>query len=146
MTPAHSRFRSVRTLAGLGGLTAWLLTLAPTSGLAQDDDDDEEAVAPQVACYTAASQGGLTDDYVATQLCRGARSSAPAKCFLRVQDQGSLTQAQALQLCQFATAEDDPAACYLQARSKSFGDDARLLQLCQPPVTEFLRYCPVPVQ
>ncbi|MFY2560852.1 hypothetical protein ACN469_24820 [Corallococcus terminator] len=144
MKSSSSRFRSVLPLASSGGLGALLLLVAPASGLAQDDD--EAAVAPQVSCYSAASQGGLSDDYVATQLCRGARSDAPAKCFLQVQDEGSLTQAQALQLCQFATNEDDPAACYLQARSKSFGDDSRILQLCQPPVTEFLRYCPVYVQ
>ncbi|NTX08386.1 hypothetical protein [Myxococcus sp. CA040A] len=140
------RFRSFLRHTSSGGLGVVLLLVAPASGLAQDDDDDGEAVAPQVSCYTAASQGGLTDDYAATQLCRGARSNAPAKCFLRVQDEGSLTQAQALQLCQFATTDDDPASCYLQARSKSFGADSRILQLCQPPVTEFLRYCPVYVQ
>ncbi|WP_253997971.1 hypothetical protein [Myxococcus qinghaiensis] len=145
MKSSSLRFRSCLSLASTGGLGALLLLVAPASGHAQDDDDDE-AVAPQVSCYTAASQGGLSDDYVATQLCRGARSNAPAKCFLRVQDEGSLTQGQALQLCQFATDDDDPAACYLQARSKSFGDDSRILQLCQPPVTEFLRYCPVYVQ
>lgn len=145
MTSDSSRFRSVLRYASSSGVVAALLLVAPGRGLAQDDDDDE-AVAPQVSCYAAASQGGLSDDYVATQLCRGARSNAPAKCFLRVQDEGSLTQGQALQLCQFATSDDDPAGCYLQARSRSFSDDSRILQLCQPPVTEFLRYCPVYVQ
>ncbi|MFP2913207.1 hypothetical protein ACLESD_51030 [Pyxidicoccus sp. 3LFB2] len=102
--------------------------------------------APQLTCYRLALESGLTDEYVATQLCRGARSTAPAQCFLRVQDEGSLTQGQALQLCQFATPEDDPAACYLQARSGTFIETWRGVQLCQPPVQELLRYCPRFVQ
>ncbi|AGC44922.1 hypothetical protein MYSTI_03616 [Myxococcus stipitatus DSM 14675] len=143
MTPDNSRRPLFRHLAGLGGLSLLLGPLAPGGAFAQEDEA-KEATAPQVSCYTAATQA--SDDYTATQLCRGARSTAPAECFLRVQKEGSLTQGQALQLCQFATSDDDPASCFLQAQSKSFGDDARLLQLCQPPVTEFLRYCPVYVQ
>jgi hypothetical protein len=98
--------------------------------------------APQLTCYRMVLDAGLTDEYSATQLCRGARSTAPADCFLRVRDEGSLTQGQAVQLCQFSTPEDDPATCYLQARRKTFIESWRGVQLCQPPVQELLRYCP----
>jgi hypothetical protein len=98
---------------------------------------------PQLSCYRLVTSSGLTDEHAATQLCRGARSSAPAQCYLRVLDEGSLTQGQALQLCQFATPEDDPAGCYLQARRQTFIQEWRAVQLCQPPVTELLRHCPV---
>ncbi|MCP3140879.1 hypothetical protein [Pyxidicoccus xibeiensis] len=128
--------RLFRHAAGAAVLASLFVLAAPASGHAGD-------AAPQLSCYRLALDGGLTDEYAATQLCRGARSSAPARCFLRVQDEGSLTQGQAVQLCQFATPEEDPAACYLQARRKTFLEEWRAVQLCQPPVTEFLRYCPV---
>ncbi|WXH34145.1 hypothetical protein WA016_08156 [Myxococcus stipitatus] len=137
MTPGSLRFPVFRPLVGMGML---LGALAPGAAFAKET----EATAPQVSCYTAATE--VSDDSTATQLCRGARSTAPADCFLRIQNEGALTQGQALQLCQFATSDNDPASCFLQAQKKSFGDDARLLQLCQPPVPEFLRYCPVYVQ
>ncbi|MCE9672491.1 hypothetical protein LY474_32255 [Myxococcus stipitatus] len=130
---------------GKGALVALALLGTPGGARAQDAEEGEP-VAPQVSCYQTAHQGGLTDESAATQLCRGARSNAPAKCFLRVQRDGSLSQGQAVQLCQFATSDDDPASCYLQAKRHSFSDDSRLLNLCQPPVTQFLRYCPVNVQ
>ncbi|MCP3104978.1 hypothetical protein LZ198_39545 [Myxococcus sp. K15C18031901] len=143
MTPDRTspRQRSPRKAWTPGAFAALALLGLPASVLAQD-----EGTAPQVSCFETVKQGGLSDEYSATQLCRGARSNAPAKCFLRVQEDGSLTQGQAVQLCQFATAQDNPASCYLQAKSKSFSDDSRLIQLCQPPVTQFLRYCPVYVQ
>ncbi|WAM29536.1 hypothetical protein [Myxococcus sp. NMCA1] len=92
-----------------------------------------QGVVPQLSCYQRATDGGL-DDSLATQLCRGARSSTPADCFVRAQDEGSLTQSQAVQLCQFAAPDEDPAGCYLQARKQTFTDAARVLQLCQPAV------------
>ena len=119
-------------LAALGGLGA------PGSARAE-----EVMGHPQLSCYRLVTDAGLMDEHAATLLCRGARSSAPAQCFLRVRDEGSLTQGQALQLCQFATPEDDPAGCYLQARRQTFIQEWRAVQLCQPPVTELLRYCPV---
>ncbi|ABF87060.1 hypothetical protein MXAN_3137 [Myxococcus xanthus DK 1622] len=92
-----------------------------------------QGVVPQVSCYQRATDGGL-DDALATQLCRGARSSTPADCFVRAQDEGSLTQSQAVQLCQFAAPDEDPAACYIQARKQTFTAPTRVLQLCQPAV------------
>ncbi|WP_141591969.1 hypothetical protein [Myxococcus sp. AB056] len=92
-----------------------------------------QGVVPQVSCYQRATDGGL-DDALATQLCRGARSSTPADCFVRAQDEGSLTQSQAVQLCQFAAPDEDPAGCYIQAREQTFTAPARVLQLCQPAV------------
>jgi hypothetical protein len=124
--------RRAAVLAALLGLGA------PAGARAQAPDK-----APQLTCYRMALDSGLTDESAATQLCRGARSTAPARCFLRVRDEGSLTQGQAVQLCQFATPEDDPASCYLQARRETFIESWRGVQLCQPPVTELLRYCPV---
>ncbi|MCY1014650.1 hypothetical protein [Pyxidicoccus sp. MSG2] len=128
--------RLFRHAAGTAVLAFLLVAGAPGSAQAREQ-------APQLTCYQLALEEGLTDEYAATQLCRGARSTAPARCFLRVQDEGSLTEGQALQLCQFATPEDDPAGCYLEARRKSFIDTSRGVQLCQPPVQEMLRYCPV---
>jgi hypothetical protein len=122
----------VAVLAALGGL-----------GFPESARAEESMGPPQLACYRLATDAGLTDEYAATQLCRGARSIAPAQCYARVRDEGSLTQGQALQLCQFATPDDDPAGCYLQARRQTFIQEWRAVQLCQPPVTELLRYCPV---
>ncbi|WP_163997487.1 hypothetical protein [Pyxidicoccus caerfyrddinensis] len=131
--------RHFRHAAGAAVLAALLGAGVPGSARAQEQ-------APQLTCYQLALDQGLTDEHLATQLCRGARSTAPARCFLKVQDEGSLTQGQSLQLCRFATPEDDPAACYLQARQQSFIETWRGVQLCQPPVQEILRYCPVYVQ
>ncbi|MFP2932889.1 hypothetical protein ACLESO_48630 [Pyxidicoccus sp. 3LG] len=139
MKTGSGTVRLFRHAAGAAVLASLFVLAAPAGGLARE-------TAPQLSCFRMVTDAGLADEYAATQLCRGARSSAPAECFLRVQDEGSLTQGQALQLCQFATPDDDPAACYLQARRKSFLDEPRAVQLCQPPVTEFLRYCPVYVQ
>ncbi|NVI97630.1 hypothetical protein HV824_05805 [Myxococcus sp. AM009] len=117
----------VRPFAG-AALTAAVLAFmgVPAAAVAQ-------GVVPQVSCYQRATDGGLGDS-LATQLCRGARSSTPADCFVRAQDEGSLTQSQAVQLCQFAAPDEDPAGCYLQAREQTFTDPARVLQLCQPAV------------
>lgn len=128
------RAMSVAVLAAL---------LGPAARSSPQQPQEEEAEqAPQLTCYQLAVRKGLTDEYMATQLCRGARSTAPAKCYLRLQNEGSLTDSQVLQLCQFATPEDDPAGCYIQARQQSFIETWRGVQLCQPPVQELLRYCP----
>ncbi|NMO15058.1 hypothetical protein HPC49_08295 [Pyxidicoccus fallax] len=132
--------RLFRHAAGGSALLATLL------GLAVPADAGAQEQAPQLTCYRMVLDSGLTNEYAATQLCRGARSTAPAQCFLRVQDEGSLTQGQAVQLCQFSTPEDDPATCYLQTRRRTFIESWRGVQLCQPPVQELLRYCPVFVQ
>ncbi|WP_426751509.1 hypothetical protein [Myxococcus sp. Y35] len=92
-----------------------------------------QELAPQVSCYQRATEGGL-DDSLAAQLCRGARSSAPADCFVRAQDDGSLSQSQAVQLCQFTAPDEDPAGCYIQARQQTFSDPSRVVQLCQPAI------------
>ena len=136
MKTSSGTSRLFRHVAGAAALAALLGLTAPASARAQEQ-------APQLTCYRMALSGGLTDEHAATQLCRGARSAAPAQCFLRVQDEGSLTQGQAVQLCQFATPDDDPATCYLQARRRAFIESWRGVQLCQPPVQELLRYCPV---
>ncbi len=119
-------FRPLARLTVALGTTAAPLTTAAA-----------QAPAPQVSCYQRATDGGL-DDSSATQLCRGARSAAPADCFLRAQDEGSLTQGQAVQLCQFAAPDEDPAGCYIQARQQTFADSWRVVQLCQPAIL----YCP----
>ncbi|AEI66587.1 hypothetical protein [Corallococcus macrosporus] len=122
--------RFIRLWAG-AALTAVLGVMGfPPAAVAQ-------GVVPQVSCYQRATEGGL-DDSLAAQLCRGARSSTPAECFVRAQDEGSLTQSQAVQLCQFAAPDEDPAGCYLQARQQTFTDPSRVLQLCQPAV----QHCP----
>ncbi|MCY1042877.1 hypothetical protein OV208_16270 [Corallococcus sp. bb12-1] len=79
---------------------------------------------------------------LAAQLCQGASSDAPARCFRRVQAGGFLSDPQALQLCQYSTASDDPASCFLKARTSSFLDEAQLVQLCRPPIAEMLKLCP----
>ncbi len=134
--------RLFRHAAGAAVLAALFGLGSPGSARAEDEAG-AVAGAPQLSCYRLVTDSGLTDEHAATQLCRGARSSAPARCFLLVRDEGSLTQGQALQPCQFATPDDDPATCYLQARRQTFIEEWRAVQLCQPPVSEALRYCPV---
>ena len=123
---------------GRGMFRPWaraVLTVAfcavPLSAAAAQD------TAPQVSCYQRAMDGGL-DDSMATQLCRGARSASPADCFLRVQDEGSLSQSQSVQLCQLTAPDEDPAGCYIQARQQTFSEPSRVMQLCQPAQL----YCP----
>ncbi|WP_164016621.1 hypothetical protein [Pyxidicoccus trucidator] len=123
--------------------TAGAAVLAALFGLAVPASARAPEQAPQLTCYRMALDNGLTDEHAATQLCRGARSTAPAQCFLRVQEEGSLTEGQAMQLCQFATPDDDPATCYLQAQRKTFIEPWRGVQLCQPPIQDVQRYCPI---
>ncbi|WP_233582944.1 hypothetical protein [Corallococcus sp. CA053C] len=104
---------------------------------------DEE---PQYSCFEATREGTGTSETVAAQLCQGARSDAPAKCFQRVQEKGFLADPQALQLCQYTTPEDDPASCFLKARTSSFLDETQLVQLCRPPIAELLQFCPYGAQ
>lgn len=118
--------RFFRPLAGAALSAVLGLMGVPGAAVAKD-------IMPQVSCYQRATAGGL-DDSLATQLCRGARSSTPADCFVRAQDEGSLSQSQAVQLCQFAAPDEDPAGCYIQAREQTFTDPSRVLQLCQPAV------------
>ncbi|QQR47359.1 hypothetical protein JKA73_15420 [Myxococcus xanthus] len=118
--------RFFRPFAGAALIAVLGLVGVPAAAAAQ-------GVVPQVSCYQRATDGGL-DDSLATQLCRGARSSTPADCFVRAQDEGSLTQSQAVQLCQFAAPDEDPAGCYIQARKQTFTAPTRVLQLCQPAV------------
>ncbi|QSQ27193.1 hypothetical protein JY651_20760 [Pyxidicoccus parkwayensis] len=131
---ASPLFRTAAVLAALLGLSA--------RGSPAQPPEEEAEQAPQLSCYDLVKQKGFTDEHLATQLCQGARSTAPAKCYLRLQNEGSLTDSQVLQLCQYATPEDDPAGCYIQAREKSFIETWRGVQLCQPPIQELLRYCP----
>ncbi|MFB1478736.1 hypothetical protein U8525_00340 [Corallococcus sp. RDP092CA] len=119
------------------GLAAGLLGLPAVGQL-----EEPPQGAPQYSCFQAAREGSGVSESVAAQLCQGARSDTPARCFLRVQESGFLADLQALQLCQYATPSDDPASCYLKARRSSFLDETQLLQLCRPPIAEMLKLCP----
>ncbi|MBN9684449.1 MULTISPECIES: hypothetical protein [unclassified Corallococcus] len=120
------------------GLAAALLGLPAAAQL----EGPPEQEASQYSCFEAAREGSGVSESVAAQLCQGARSDTPAKCFLRVQEKGFLADPQALQLCQYATPSDDPASCYLKARNSSFLDETQLLELCRPPIAQMLKMCP----
>ncbi|MBZ4332781.1 hypothetical protein NR800_13000 [Corallococcus interemptor] len=121
---------------GVWGLAAALLGLPAAAQLEPLEG------APQYSCFEAARQGGSVTETVAAQLCQGARSDTPARCFHRVQEKAFLSDPQALQLCQYAQPEDDPASCFLKARASSFLDETQLLQLCRPPIAETMQLCP----
>ncbi|NRD53584.1 hypothetical protein D7Y27_23085 [Corallococcus sp. AB004] len=122
---------------GAWGLAAALLGL-PAVGQMEGPPEG----ASQYSCFEAARQGSSVSESIAAQLCQGARSDTPARCFLRVQEKGFLADPQALQLCQYAQPSDDPAACFFKARTSSFLDETQLLELCRPPIAQMLKMCP----
>ncbi|MBU8898704.1 hypothetical protein KRR26_24125 [Corallococcus sp. M34] len=134
MAPRDSRWQRLRSASGWVSLGSALVLGVPAVSRAEEP--------PQLSCFEAARQGGLVSDTTASQLCQGASSEAPARCFLRVQHQSFLDEPQSLQLCQYASPRDDPASCYLRTKAQTFLDEARIVQLCQPPVTQLLQHFP----
>ncbi|NOK18691.1 hypothetical protein HMI50_16890 [Corallococcus carmarthensis] len=122
---------------GAWGLAAALLGV-PALGQLEGPPEG----APQYSCFEAARAGGSVSESIAAQLCQGARSDSPARCFHRVQEAAFLEEPQALQLCQYALPSDDPASCFLKARTSSFLDESELVLLCRPPIAATLNLCP----
>lgn len=70
----------------------------------------------------------------AFELCRNARSVAPAACFARAQQETTLFDARILELCRCARSTQ-PVDCFRYADQNTFLDDARIVQLCSATAT-----------
>lgn len=90
--------------------TLGLFLLAGVAACAKADAQAPEAdpIGP-VRCYVLADRAGLTNSS-AQQLCAGAQSDAPARCFQMADDANQLSESQAMTLCYGATSTI-PAEC-----------------------------------
>lgn len=80
-----------------------------------------------IRCYTVAE--GRLASLTARQLCAGAQSDAPARCFAQVEAANQLSQSQALALCYGATSTE-PAACAAQAAADGKLANQTIVQSC----------------
>jgi DNA-binding transcriptional regulator YdaS (Cro superfamily) len=79
-----------------------------------------------IDCFLSATN---LDNASAKQLCIGATSAAPARCFVDAAATGYVTQAQAVQLCA-AAVSDEPVRCLARLRATSGYVTADIIKYC----------------
>jgi hypothetical protein len=104
---------------------ALLVGLLVVVRLAAQPASDGPAPAP-IECFLSATN---LDNASAKQLCIGATSVAPARCFVDSTSLGYVTQAQAVQLCA-AAVSDEPVRCLAQLRATSGYVTADIIKYC----------------
>ncbi len=104
---------------------AVVVALLAVVRLAAQPTADASLPAP-LACFISAS--GL-DNASAKQLCIGATSAAPARCYNDARSLGFVTQGQAVQLCA-ASVSDEPVRCIGRLRATSGYVTADIIKYC----------------
>lgn len=95
-----------------------------------------------IRCYVVADRAGLTNSS-AQQLCAGAQSDAPARCFQAADAGNQLSESQAMTLCYGATS-DAPAQCAAQLALDNRSANQTIVNQCSARGAGIVRSADVP--